>query len=132
MARDVEAWFEKLPDQWRDRAQRIRELILEAAPGMKEEWMFESAIFYKHHGWLIYLAMQKVGLVVGFCNGVHMTDPEGLFARTEHTQVRHYLPPPTGRLSETALRHLIDEALRVNAAIAEERRMRKKAKRRQR
>lgn len=126
MAKKVDAWFDALPDVWRDRALRIRELILEAAPGMHEQWMFDSAIFYLHHGWLIYLAMQKVGLVVGFCNGVHMTDAEGLFARTDHTQVRHYLPPlPPARLDEGALRRLIDEAVRVNKALEEERKVRK-------
>lgn len=133
MAREVESWFEALPQEWRAPAQRIRELILEAAPGMEEDRVFESAVFFKHHGWLIYLSLQKVGLVVGFCNGVHMTDPEGLFARTDHTQVRHYLPPPAGeRLNEAALRRLIDEAVKVNEAIAEERQRRKATKRRQR
>jgi hypothetical protein len=131
MAGEVNDWYERLPERWHDRAHRIRELILEAAPGVEEKWVFENSPFYVHHGWLIYLALQKVGLVVGFCNGVHMTDAEGLFARTAHTQVRHFLPPPSGeRMNEGSLRRLIDEAVRVNEAIAEEKRMKRSAKRR--
>lgn len=133
MAKEVEAWFDSLPVEWRERAHRIRELILEAAFGMEEKWMFKSAPFYLHNGWLIYLSLQKKGLVVGFCNGVHMSDPERLFARTDHTLIRHYLPPPPpARLNEGALRRLIDEAVKVNAAIVEERQRNKQARRRKR
>jgi hypothetical protein len=133
MTREVEAWFEKLPQEWHEVAQRVRELILGAAPSMEEKWMFKSAPFYLHHGWLIYLALQKGRLIVGFCNGVHMADPEGLFARTQHAQIRHYQPPKELRRSdEHALRRLLDEAVKVNEAIAEQRAMRRRVKKRQR
>ncbi|HMC98152.1 MAG TPA: hypothetical protein VKG92_10885 [Flavobacteriales bacterium] len=61
-------------------------------------------------------------LVIGFCNGVHMSDPEGLFALTNHKQIRHFLPPkPPARMNEGAFRRLVDEAVRTNEAIAAKR-----------
>jgi hypothetical protein len=59
-----------------------------------------------------------------------MSDHERLFAPTKHTLIQHYLVPfPDERLNEAALRRLLSEAVRVNEAIAEERRMKKSAKR---
>lgn len=127
MAGEVQRWFDGLPEPWGERAQRIRELVLDAAPGVEERWMFKSAPFYIHHGWLIYLALQRGQLVVGFCNGVHMLDPEGLFANTDHKQIRHYLPPaPPARFNEAAFRRLLDEAVQVNAELARQRKARRR------
>lgn len=127
MAGEVQRWFDGLPDAWAGRAQRIRELILDAAPGMEERWMYKSAPFYIHHGWLIYLTLQRGQLVVGFCNGVHMPDPEGLFAMTEHKQIRHYLPPaPPARFNEAAFRRLVSTAVAVNDELARQRRTRRR------
>lgn len=128
----IERWFESVPPVWLERAQRLRELILESAPGMEERWMFKSAPFIIHNGWLCCFALQrakgKIGeerLVIGFCNGVQMSDPEGLFALTDHKQIRHFLPPkPPARMNESAFRRLIDEAVRTNDTIAEKRKTR--------
>lgn len=137
-AAKLEAWFERLPEAWRPRAQRVRELLLEAAPGMEEKWMFKSTPFYLHCGWMCYFSFgtdkkkHPPGgqLILGFCAGVHMGDPERLFATTEHTLIQHYLVPQPGqRMNEAALRRLLDEAVRVNEVIAEERRLKKGAKR---
>jgi hypothetical protein len=137
-AQRIEAWFGKLPEDWQPRAQRVRELLLEAAPGMQEKWVFESTPFYLHCGWMCYLGFSTdkkkypsgPQLILGFCAGVHMSDHERLFAPTKHTLIQHYLVPfPDERLNEAALRRLLSEAVRVNEAIAEERRMKKSAKR---
>src|SRR5436189_809198 len=57
----VENWFASVPAAWRERAQHLRELILESAPGMEERWMFKSAPFMVHNGWLCYFALQREG-----------------------------------------------------------------------
>lgn len=134
----LEAWFERLPEAWQPRAQRVRELLLEAAPGMEEKWMFKSTPFYLHCGWMCYFSFstdrKKHGpegqLILGFCAGVHMSDPGKAFAITKHTLIQHYLVPwPDQRMNEAALRRLLEEAVRVNEVIAEERRLKKGAKR---
>lgn len=134
----LEAWFERLPEAWQARAQRVRELVLESASGMEEKWMFKSTPFYLHCGWMCYFGFKtnakkssaRGQLILGFCAGVHMNDPERLFAVTEHTLIRYYLvPPPTERLNEPALRRLLHEAVGVNEAVAEERRAKRGAER---
>lgn len=136
-AAKLEAWFERLPEAWQPRAQRVRELLLEAAPGMEEKPMFDNTPFYLHAGWMCYLGFSKSKkhppggqLILGFCAGVHMSDPERLFATTEHTLIQHYLVPlPDQRMNEAALRRLLEEAVRVNEAIAAGRRLKKGVKR---
>ena len=125
MAAELEGWFAKLPEAWQERAQRIRELILEAAPGMQEKWMFKSTPFYIHHGWLCYFNFRKGQLILGFCAGARMGDPDGLLVG-DQLVVRHFLPSvPPARKNEAALRRLLDEAVRLNEAIAAERSIRR-------
>ncbi|MBL8000491.1 MAG: DUF1801 domain-containing protein [Flavobacteriales bacterium] len=122
MSAAVEAWFEQLPEEWRPQAQRLRELLLEASPLMRESWKY-STPFYDHRRWMCYLSLQRKGLVLGFIQGVHMPDPDGLFAPTDHVQIRHYMPGPApAHLPEGALRRLIQEAITVNDVITQEKR----------
>ena len=128
MSAVIEGWFEELPEQWRQPAQRIRELLMEASQVMREEWKYRTP-FYSHRLWMCYLSLQKTGLVLGFVQGRNMLDPDGLFAPTEHAQIQHYLPPPSPTpLPEAALRRLIQEAIALNEEIAREKLL-KKAKR---
>lgn len=126
MSAAVEAWFEALPDAWRPQAQHLRELLLEASPRMRETWKY-GIPFYEHRRWLCYLNLQKKGLVLGFVQGAHMTDPDGLFAPTDHVQIRHYLPPPAPAvLPLNALRRLIQESIALNEEIAREKLLKRK------
>ncbi len=132
MSAAVEAWFEALPNDWRPQAQRLRELLLEASPLMRETWKY-GIPFYEHRRWMCYLSLQKKGLVLGFVQGTHMTDPDGLFAPTDHVQIRHHLPPPApARLPEATLSRLLQEAIAVNEAIAQEKLAKARRWRRQR
>lgn len=118
MVAPVESWYEALPDQWRDGAQRIRELIMEASPGMRETWRY-GIPFYDHRRWMCYVSLQKGELVLGFVQGVHLGDPEGLLERTDHKLIRHYRPAPLPvRMDEGALRRLINQAVMVNEEFA--------------
>jgi len=125
MSAPVEAWFEELPEEWQGPAQRIRELLLEASPVMREEWKYRTP-FYSHRGWMCYLSLQKVGLVLGFVQGRNMIDADGLFAPIEHSQIQHFLPPkPPTALPENALRRLIQEAIALNEEIAQQKLLKK-------
>lgn len=128
MSAALEAWFEQLPEEWRPQAQRLRELLLESSPLMRESWKY-STPFYDHRRWMCYLSLQKKGLVLGFIQGKLLGDPDGLFAPTDHALIRHYMPGPApARLPEGALRRLLQEAIAVNDLIAQEQRV--KARRR--
>jgi hypothetical protein len=126
MSAKIEAWFEALPDLWQERAQRLRTLLLEASPAMREEWKYNTP-FYCNGRWMCYLSLQKQKLVLGFVDGIDLLDAEGLFAHTDHRSIRHYLPPePPSRMNEPALRRLIAEA----SLLSEERKALKQARRR--
>ena len=47
MSAVIEGWFEELPEQWRQPAQRIRELLMEASQVMREEWKYRTP--FAHH-----------------------------------------------------------------------------------
>jgi hypothetical protein len=130
MSAVLEAWFEALPEQWKDPAQRIRELLLEASPVMKEEWKYGTP-FYSHRRWMCYLSLQRTGLVLGFVQGRNMLDPDGLFAPTDHAQIQHFLPKPApAPLPEAALRRLIAEAIGLNEEILREKLLKKAGRKR--
>lgn len=74
MSTKIETWFDALPEEWQTPAQRIRELLMEAAPNMKEEWKYKTP-FYGNGRWMCYLSLQKEQLVLGFVEGVHLLDP---------------------------------------------------------
>lgn len=115
----VESWFDGLPETWQDQAQRLRTLIMEAAPAMREGWRYGTP-FYDHRRWLCYLSFQKGRLVLGFIQGALLVDPDGLLSVTDHKQIRHYHPPAHGPLPEAALRLLLAEAVRVNEVVDDE------------
>lgn len=126
MSAAIEGWFEELPEEWQAPARRIRELLLQASPLMREEWKYRTP-FYSHRLWMCYLSLQKNGLVLGFVQGRNMLDPDGLFAPTEHSQIQHFLPSPSpAPLPETALRRLIQEAIALNEEIAREKLLKKR------
>jgi hypothetical protein len=126
MSAAIEGWFEELPEEWQAPARRIRELLLQASPLVREEWKYRTP-FYSHRLWMCYLSLQKNGLVLGFVQGRNMLDPDGLFATTEHSQIQHFLPSPSpAPLPETALRRLIQEAIALNEEIAREKLLKKR------
>ncbi|MBK9275459.1 MAG: DUF1801 domain-containing protein [Flavobacteriales bacterium] len=128
----IQGWFEGLPAPWREQALRLRDLLLEASPQMAETWKY-GIPFYEHRRWMCYLSLQKKGLVLGFVEGVHLGDPEGLFAPTDHAQIRHYLPPPApAPLPEGALRRLIQQAVDLNERLVHEKLGKARRKRRSR
>jgi hypothetical protein len=114
MSTALDAWFESLPGGWQGRALRIRHLLLDTAPDMREESKY-GIPFYSRKRWMCYLSIQQGALVLGFIQGAFLVDPEDLFADTEHKLIRHYrVPPPEAPMDEEALQRLIVEAAELN------------------
>ena len=124
MSAKVQAWFDALPEERQDRAERVRELLMDASPTMTEEWKYNIPFFCNGRR-MCYLSLQKNGLVVRSVDGIHLLDVDGLFAPTEHKLIRHVLPPPPpARLNEGALRCLIGEAASFSAQRVKQRKSR--------
>ena len=125
----VEGWYEELPEEWQEVAQALRTLILDAAPTIREEWKYRLP-FYSHRRWMCYLSLQKQGLVLGFVDGKHMLDADGLFAPTNHKLIRHFTPErDIRRLPVDAFRRLLQEAIAVNEEVDAQQRAKRKRRR---
>ncbi len=110
----MDGWFESLPDEWRDVASVLRDMLIQASPQVKEEWKYKLP-FYSHRRWMCYLSLQRNALILGFVQGVHLNDPDGLFASTGHKQIRHYLPPKDPKaIPLNGVRRSIQEAIAWN------------------
>lgn len=113
----LEGWYEELPQEWQEVAQALRTMILNASPAVREEWKYRTP-FFAHHRWMSYLSLQKQGLVLGFVDGKHMLDADGLFASTDHKMIRHFIPAQDPhQLPVEALRRLLQEAIAVNEEV---------------
>jgi len=122
----VDGWFEELPEEWHEVAFALRNRLLEASPRMKEEWKYKLP-FYSNGRWMCYLSFQKKRLVLGFIEGVHLLDPDALFAPTGHKMIRHFLPGPSpSALNDRALCQLITVAVLYNEELLARRKGRKR------
>ena len=106
-----------LPSWMRVKMEQVRQ-ILSTFPNITEKIRY-TVPFYDYCGMLLYLApYQKNRLVVGFCNGVQMTDKTGVLINDAgQTQIRHYELFEHKKINETAIIRLINEAMRVNKKL---------------
>ncbi len=66
----------------------IGDFILAQHPAIVEECKFKTA-FYIYRGWLCYLGFRKQHLIVGFVDGVHLSNSDGMLRADEgQTQIR--------------------------------------------
>lgn len=64
----VDEYIESLPDERRELAALLRDLIIENVPGIEERLSFEIP-FYHYFGMFMYLNNTKEGIDVAFCRG---------------------------------------------------------------
>lgn len=104
----------ELPNWMRLKMEQVRQILL-TFPEITEKIRY-TVPFYDYCGMLIYLApYKKTRLVVGFCNGVNMSDKSGVLMNDAgQTQIRHYELFEHKKLNEKIIVHLVKEALRVN------------------
>jgi hypothetical protein len=122
----VELWLEALHPTWKGRAQCLPQLLLDAAPGIHEEWKFGDTPFWCLNRWMCCMAMQNDRLILAFVHGRRLADPEGMCAATGHNLVPHcHVPPPGVHMDEDALRRLIHEAVLFDLHGARDRKPRK-------
>jgi uncharacterized protein len=67
-SRQVDAYIESLPQPQQAFAQKLRETLFEAVPGIEERFSFKVP-FYHYYGMFCYLHADKQGLHFCFCRG---------------------------------------------------------------
>ncbi len=73
MNRLVDEYIESLPDEKRDIAEQLREMIHELIPHVQEKLSFKIP-FYHYHGMFCYLNEVKDGIDLGLCRGKDLID----------------------------------------------------------
>lgn len=66
--KSVDEYIDGLPDEKKDIASYIRELILENVPGVQEKLSY-TVPFYHYFGLFMYMNNTKEGIDIGFCRG---------------------------------------------------------------
>jgi len=82
-----------LIEGWTEEQQAIvevlRGIILDASPAISESVKFNIP-FYVMNGFLFYISPQKKGgVLLAFCLGHHMDDPNAIFSGHDRKEVRH-------------------------------------------
>jgi hypothetical protein len=95
---------------------RLRELILEYAPGATEEWKWDTPVWcYK--GNVVAVGVFKDHVKLNFFKGASLEDPQGLFnAGLESKATRAIDFYEGGEIQETALKELIRAAVAHNGS----------------
>lgn len=73
MNRLVDEYIESLPNEKREIAEQLRELILTIIPHVQEKLSFKIP-FYHYHGMFCYLNAVKDGIDLGLCRGKDLVD----------------------------------------------------------
>ena len=100
---------------------RIRRLVLEALPGVVEEWKWSVPV-WSHGGILCTGEVYKKAVKLTFPKGAALDDPSGLFNASLEGNARRAIDiPEGGAVDEEAFKTLIRAAAALNAASAAKR-----------
>ena len=106
----------KLTD-WRGKTlARLRKLILEAAPGIVEEWKWDTPV-WSHNGNVVAGGVFKDHVKLNFFKGASLNDPHGLFNAGLEAKATRAIDIHEGEaINEAALKDLIRAAVERNGA----------------
>jgi hypothetical protein len=93
---------------------RLRRLIHEADPEVREEWKWDTPVF-SHDGMVCSLGAFKDHVKLNFFKGAKIPDPRGLFnAGLQARTTRSINFKENDPVNEKALKELIREGIRLN------------------
>jgi hypothetical protein len=95
---------------------RLRKLILEAAPGITEEWKWGTPV-WSHKGNVVAVGAFKDHLKINFFKGASLSDPHGLFNTGLDAKAMRAIDLHEGdKINEAALKELIRAAVALNTS----------------
>ena len=101
---------------------RMRALILEADPGMTEEWKWMGTPVWSHHGNVCTGETYTKVVKLTFAHGARLPDPSGLFNASLEGNTRRAIDIHEGEAPDAhAFKTLVKAAVAHNAASAKER-----------
>jgi len=95
---------------------RMRALILEADPGMTEEWKWDNPV-WSHHGIVSTGEAYKKAVKLTFAHGASLPDPSGLFNSSLEGNTRRAIDIQEGnKVDAGAFKALVKAAVAHNGA----------------
>jgi len=95
---------------------RLRKLILDAAPGIVEEWKWNTPV-WSHNGNVVAVGAFQNHVKVNFFKGASLNDPHGLFNAGLEARTTRAIDIYEGDvINEAALKDLIRAATALNSA----------------
>ena len=96
---------------------QLRNLVLEAAPDITEEWKWDTAV-WTHKGLVCSVVVFKDHVKLNFFKGAALQDPHGLFnAGLEAKATRAIDFSEGSKIDESALQELVSAAVAYNASV---------------
>ena len=115
-SRLIDARIQELGDWRGEMLSRLRALIKQADPEVVEEWKWRGTPVWSHDGLICTGETYKNVVKMTFSRGASLDDPSGLFNSSLEGRARRAIDFREGdTIDETALKTLIQEAVRVNA-----------------
>jgi hypothetical protein len=110
----IDERIEELGDWRGERLARLRTLILDADPGIVEEWKWNGPV-WSRHGLICTGEAYKQVVKLTFAKGASLDDPAGLFNSSLEGKVRRAIDVREDEtIDETALQTLIRAAVALN------------------
>ena len=93
---------------------RLRKLIIEAAPGITEEWKWGTAV-WSHNGNVVAIGAFKDHIKINFFQGASLQDPLGLFNAGLEAKATRAIDLHEGdKINESAFKELVRAAVAHN------------------
>lgn len=110
--KNVDSWISELDPEHRKISGRLRDLILDAEPELKESIKWSNPV-YEKDGNVCYLACNDKYVTLGFFNGAVLNDPESLIEGTG-AKMRHVKIWTVADVPEKQVTAWVKEAVALN------------------
>lgn len=110
---EIDAYFAGLSGWQRDMAMRVRELVHEADPDIREVWKWGTPVFSRA-GNICAIGVFREHVKVNFFKGASLSDPKRLFNAGLEAKVSRAIDLRQGdQIDQEAFRALVREAVRA-------------------
>jgi len=109
MTDKVASWFNNLPENQKKQLAELRRLVLASSNNIEEQFKW-SRPCYSVNNLVCYLHKSAKHVTIGFHNGSHLDDPDGLL-EGDGKDMRHVKIRPDEKISSTGIKRLIKKAI---------------------
>jgi hypothetical protein len=115
------------PENYQPIFRRIRNIILNTAPGIEEKIRY-GIPFFDYFGWMCYLSPLKnnKGVYIAFLRGFELSNEQGILETNGRVMVKSITYTHAKQIDETPLREIIQEALLLNQEHHQQKKKQKK------